>query len=384
MPRHVLAAALLLALPATPLAAQETGAFVTLLGEDTVAIERFERTSDGLRIVTAVRVPRTRLVVYDVRLDDAGRATRIVATQHDPAAGPSSAALERATYAFENGGVRIEDTDDGEPRVRTAAAPMGALPFIEMIHWPFELAISRVDTDSVVVPMLGGTRVQEFRLERTGPRSFDLVHPFRGTMTVVTSGQGDIVSLDASQTTRKLRVERVADVDVAALAREYAARDARGEALGPLSGRGEDVGEIGGATIAVDYGRPAKRGRVIFGGLVPWGEVWRTGANEATHLTTDRDLVLGGTPVPAGRYTLFTIPEPDGWTLIVNRRVDIGGTSYDVEHDFARIPMRTRALDETVELFTIDVVAGAGAGAGELRLTWDTTEAWVPVEAPGS
>jgi hypothetical protein len=129
------------------------------------------------------------------------------------------------------------------------------------------------------------------------------------------------------------------------------------------------------ASLVVDYGRPAKRGREIFGALVPWGEVWRTGANRATHLTTDRDLLIGGTAVPAGSYTHFTIPRAEGWTLIVNRRTDITGTA----HDPARIPMQTRSLPAVVEDFTV-VVDEQGSA---LRLQWDRLEAFVPIQAAG-
>ena len=146
--------------------------------------------------------------------------------------------------------------------------------------------------------------------------------------------------------------------------------------MGELSGRGEASGTIGRAHISVDYGVPKKRGRDIFGALVPYGEVWRTGANRATHLVTDRDLVIGGTPVPAGTYTLFTVPGPERWTLIVNRRTDIGGTSHDPAHDLARIPMEVRRLPDVVEDFTVVVDP-----AGFLRLRWDRTEAAVEVTA---
>jgi hypothetical protein len=110
---------------------------------------------------------------------------------------------------------------------------------------------------------------------------------------------------------------------------------------------------------------------------VPYGQVWRTGANRATHFTTDRDLVIGGTAVPAGSYTLFSIPAAQGWTLIVNRRTEINGTSYDAAHDLARIPMQTRVLSAPVEDFTIRVDP-EGSG-GLLRLQWDRTEAFVPI-----
>ncbi len=133
---------------------------------------------------------------------------------------------------------------------------------------------------------------------------------------------------------------------------------------------------IGGAQILVDYGRPSKRGRVIFGELVPWGQVWRTGANQATHLRTDRDLAFGTTVVPAGTYTLYTIPRQDGWTLLVNAQTGQWGTTHDPARDLYRIAMRVGALAQAVEQFTI-VVAPEGRG-GVLRLQWDATEASIP------
>jgi hypothetical protein len=113
---------------------------------------------------------------------------------------------------------------------------------------------------------------------------------------------------------------------------------------------------------------------------VPWGTVWRTGANEATHLATTADLVLGTgrdtLAVPAGRYTLFSIPERTGGVLIVNRQTGQTGTSYDAARDLGRVPLTARALPSSVERFTI-VVDEAGAG-GRLRLQWERTELVVP------
>jgi hypothetical protein len=219
--------------------------------------------------------------------------------------------------------------------------------------------------------MLQGRGTGDFTFIPEGGDRLTLRHPYRGTMDVRRARNGGIASLDAGNTTRALTVERVGSVPFAELARRYAGRP-----VGELSGRGEAIGTVGGGNVVVDYGVPKKRGREIFGGLVSFGEVWRTGANRATHITTQRDLMFGDTRVPAGEYTLFTIPGPDAWTLIVNERTGINGTGYDASADFARIPMRVRSLDQTVEDFTI-VVDDA------LRLRWDRTEAYVPLRPAG-
>jgi hypothetical protein len=192
---------------------------------------------------------------------------------------------------------------------------------------------------------------------------------------------GRLLALDASRTTRALSVERTAPPDIDALARDFAARDARGAGIGELSGRGEVVATIASAEIVVDFGRPLKRGRPIFGALVPWEQLWRTGANRATHLSTTRDLRVGEHVIPAGTYTLFTIPRPDRWTLIVNRRTDINGLAHDPAHDLLRLDMHVRSLAQPVETFTI-LVEPEGNG-GVLRLRWDTTEAYLPFRVAG-
>ncbi len=353
------------------------GAFVTRLGDDTLAVERFHYTPSTLDVLAAVRAPSTQLIRYRGQFDRDGNLRSLRVTEYDPSNPPSAggATIGGALFTYGEDGVEIEGRNErGEYQFTVEAGP-DALPFIEMIHWPFEIAlVRRMAGTGEELQMLAGRRALPFRLVPLDDGRMEIQHPFRGTMDVVVDGTGHIITLDAANTTRKLTVERVPDLDIAALARDFARRDAAGAAIGALSGRGEAVGTIGGATVVVDYGVPKKRGRDIFGALVPFDEVWRTGANRATHLTTDRDLVIGGTRLPAGSYTLFSIPGPDEWTLIINSATDITGTAHDPATDFARVPMRVRSLDGTVEDFTIEVDE-----AGFLRMRWDRTEAYVPV-----
>ncbi|MGQ0712289.1 MAG: DUF2911 domain-containing protein [Gemmatimonadaceae bacterium] len=147
-----------------------------------------------------------------------------------------------------------------------------------------------------------------------------------------------------------------------------------------LSPRDSAAHTIGDARLVIDYGRPSKRRREIFGSLVPYGAVWRTGANQATHLRSDRDVMIGSVRVPRGTYTLWTIPNHTGWTLIVNRQTGQWGTEYDPSQDLGRIPMEVASLDTPVEQFTI-ALASKGDGAGLLSLSWDTTQASVPIRS---
>jgi membrane dipeptidase len=357
------------------------GAFVTRLGDDTLAVENFRFSAGSFQVTAVTRVPRTQLVRYRGELDRQGNLQSLLVLEYDPMNPPSAGGQPTggAQYTFGGDGVRVEGQNAQGPFNYTVESTAAAIPFFETIHWPFELALVRqaAGVGEGSVPMIVGRRAMPFGLTPLGEGRVEIRHPFRGTMAVDVDANGRIRALDASGTTRKLLVDRTDALDVTALARDYARRDGSGGGIGALSGRAEATGEIEGATIVVDHGVPHRRGREIFGRLVPFGEVWRTGANRATHLTTDADLVVAGTRIPAGSYTLFTIPGAEVWTLIINSATGITGTAYDPATDFARVPMQVRTLEETVEDFTIEVDP-----AGYLRMRWDRTEAYIPVQRP--
>jgi hypothetical protein len=147
----------------------------------------------------------------------------------------------------------------------------------------------------------------------------------------------------------------------------------------PLSPRDSVSLSLDTTTVGVQYSRPSMRGRKIFGGLVPWDQVWRTGANEATHFRTTSDLLFGGVPVPRGTYTLWTIPRPSGWQVIVNRQTGVWGTRYDPRQDLARLDARAEGTAAAESLFTI-VLDRTGPSTGLLRLVWENTVVSVPFE----
>ncbi len=138
-------------------------------------------------------------------------------------------------------------------------------------------------------------------------------------------------------------------------------------------------GVIAGKKITIDYGRPYVKGRKIYGGLVPFGQVWRTGADEATTLNTPGDLMMGRIHVPAGTYSLFTIPGEKEWTLILNKTAkQWGAFKYDESQDLGRTTMKVEKLAQPVEQLTITIVPGSG-NQGSLRIAWENTAAVAPI-----
>ncbi len=129
--------------------------------------------------------------------------------------------------------------------------------------------------------------------------------------------------------------------------------------------------------ITVRYGQPSKNGRVIFGELVPYGKVWRTGANEATEITFSKNVTFGGQPVSAGTYTLFTIPETDKWTVILNSVTgQWGAYNYDKHKDknVLTTQIEPRTLESVVEKLTFEIDS---QGIG---MAWDNVKIFIPVE----
>jgi hypothetical protein len=132
-------------------------------------------------------------------------------------------------------------------------------------------------------------------------------------------------------------------------------------------------GTVDGAKISITYGRPYMKGRKVVGGLIPYASVWRTGADEATTLVTDKALMFGNTHVSAGTFTVYTHASEKGWQLAINKQTGQWGTEYDPKQDLGRVPLTLSKTPSPVEQFTIEI-ADTPAG-GELRLTWDTTQA---------
>jgi len=222
---------------------------------------------------------------------------------------------------------------------------------------------------------LGDAEPWTVEVNRLGRDSMTMILGPLGTFRLRVDEHGSLLGLSGIGTTMQVTVERVrGKLDLGALSKAFAARS-----LGTLSPADSVRATLAGANLAVHYSRPSMRGRAIFGNVVPWNTVWRTGANEATVLETSADLVIAGTSLPAGKYSLWSVPSPDGWKLIVNNNTGQWGTQYDAKHDFARLDMKVERLARPVEQFTIAIEPRSDGQGGVLALEWERTRAWVPL-----
>jgi Protein of unknown function (DUF2911)/Tetratricopeptide repeat len=137
--------------------------------------------------------------------------------------------------------------------------------------------------------------------------------------------------------------------------------------------------DFGLSSIELSYSRPGVKGRKVFGDLVPFGKVWRTGANNATTITFDDDVMVGDTKVPAGKYGLLTIPDKDNWTIIITKQLDVTSpAAYKQENDIARVNVKSMSMKDKMETFTMDF-ANIQASRCELHIMWENTAVVVPI-----
>jgi hypothetical protein len=364
-------------------APNDTAAFLARLGRDTTAVESFVHLRDRIEGRLVTRAPRTVLRHYVATMGPQHVMTRLEVATLTPGTPEGTPPVQRMVASFARDTAVIEVRRGDSVQTRRVAL-RGAIPLLAGAWAPAEQLTMhfrslRRESTEVRVYFVGGTLpVSTVPMRRVARDTVEIGLP-TGVVRARIDARGRILGLaGAPGGTQQIVLERLARVDAPALAAEFAARDAQGRGLGPLSPRDTARARVGGANLWVDYSRPSKRSRVIWGGVVPWGEVWRTGANAATQLYTDHDLAMGAVTVPAGTYTLFTIPTPQGVTLIINRQTGQWGTEYHADRDLARLPMRVETLGETVERFTIAVFERPGGG--ELVLEWDTLRATLSFE----
>jgi hypothetical protein len=359
--------------------AQDSGAFVVRLGKDTTSVERFTLTGSRLEVDQAGRAPRTLHRHGVVTLDAGGAVTAVDVVIAKVGAPADAAPLQHLTARFTYDSAYVESRMDTTTRKMSAAVPAGAgvpviSPWVMYDLLSMRLAAGKADSLHVPIYYLGGPQLSWVALRKLGRDSIDIEGEFDRYHASV-DAKGRLQAVRPIHGTQQFSVDRVATLDVAAYATDWAAREQQGGPLGQLSPRDTVTTRAAGATLWVDYGRPSVRGRTIFGTVVPWDTVWRTGANAATQFRTDKALAFGSVIVPAGFYTLWTIPSQHGWTLVFNSQTGQWGTEHDASKDLYRVPMTDEWNRNVTEQFLIHVAPDDQGG--QIHFAWDHTVAGV-------
>jgi hypothetical protein len=361
--------------------------FIARLGRDTISVERVTRRGNTVTIDGVDRFPRVRQRHTEIALRDDGGIERLVMDIRTPSEPENQ--RERHVVADVTRDSVLITKRDGTGAKRWAFATAGGMA---MAHVPqmyslydlyFAAALRRAEaakrnaSDTVqmrqfyidrefdrfplhrgVVRVMGGDRAEISHdwLSGTGEATFDSTHR--------------LLTYSGHRTTYRVDVARVTDsLDLEAIGARFASAEMRSGGATQLSVRDTMRASIGSATFTVDYSRPLARGRTLLGAVIPYDRVWRTGANAATQFTTSSPITLAGIDVPAGMYTLWTIPRADRVELIVNKQTGQWGTGYGRAHDLGKGSMTSDSLSTPVEKFTISI-AGSDARRGTLAMEW--------------
>lgn len=395
MKRLVPAALALLACNQT--APVERYGFVARLGRDTVSVESVTRQGNRVTSDAVDRFPRVRRRHTEIELGADGGIRHLVMDVHTPSEPPEQ--RERHVVADVTADSVHLTKEDRTGRKAYAFATQGgiAMAHVPQMYSLYELYFAAALKRAAAATRAAGDTVQmrQFYIDR----EFDRFPLHRGVVRSLGDGRAEIehdwlagtgeATLDSAyrllaysgaRTTYQVDVRRVATPpDVRAVADSFEALETRGGGVHQLSVRDTVRATIGGATFTVDYGRPLARGRVLLGEVIPYDRVWRTGANAATQFTTSAPITLAGLAVPAGSYTLWTIPHAKGVELVVNRQTGQWGTGYGPAHDLGRVPMKADTVAAPVERFTI-AIDSTGARRGTLTMAWGPFRWTAPVE----
>ncbi|MBA2293076.1 MAG: DUF2911 domain-containing protein [Gemmatimonadales bacterium] len=357
--------------PVDPTGPTEQYGFVTVLGADTVGAEQVTRSADAMISESVDRWPLVRFRHTEYAISPDGRLTRMTMAVSTPSGATPVERWRkvRARFAEDSVHVTIEDSSGITGRSFATAGAL-VVPHISMQYAPIEFAIASAIKRAAATGRAGDTLLfRQFypdrdvgprfvlhcgRVIRTNSGRVELRHDWlAGTADVTIDSSGRMLTYSGQRTTYKVLVTRTAappDIDAI---RASLAADERQRGPAPLSVRDTARVEVGSALLLVDYGRPLRRGRMLLGNVIGFDQVWRTGANEATHFTTSSPITIAGLNVPAGSYTLWTMPHADGVELIVNRQTGQWGTSYDPTQDLGRVPMQHEEVGQSIEAFTI-------------------------------
>lgn len=358
-------------------AAQESGAYVLTLGVDTTSVERYTRTKDRLEVDQVGRSPRVlrRKFAYDYRNGAIDKVSMVVTP-------PGADAPTQVLEAKRDGdSLRVSTRTGNAPAVASAVAIQpGTIVLARSSPWAVlegeiqKLVRSRADTLGGTAYYLGAANTDRYLVKKLGRDSVSVWVSTGDLSHARIDKAGRVLGVRPLAGTFQVALTRPATLDVDAMATAYRAREQGGTSLGMLSPRDTVRTTLpGGGTLVIDYGSPAKRGRVVFGGVVPYGEVWRTGANAATQLKVDRALEIAGHPVPAGGYTLWTIPGAAGWKLVVNSETGQWGTAHRADRDLFTADMKVSSLPQVAERFRISIEPTATGGL--VHMDWDLTRA---------
>jgi hypothetical protein len=370
--------------------------FLTTLGRDTISVDNISRQGNTLTSDEVDRFPVVRIRHTVVDLTDNGSIRHLVMDIHTPSEPPGQ--RDRKVVADVTGNkLHLSKTDSTGTVNRDFSTGGIVVAHVQQMYSLYELYFAAALKQAAASKLAVGKPVQmrQFYIDREFDRfplgdvtvkpldsgKIEVTHDWlSGTGEATMDSAGNMISYTGARTTYDVRVQRLGALpDVKSIADRWGAKETQGGNVRSLSVRDSVRTQIGNSILTVDYSRPLQRGRTLLGGIIPYDRVWRTGANAATQFTTSAPIRLAGMQIPAGSYTLFTAPHPNGVDLIVNKQTGEWGTEYRSSLNLGMSRITSEVATAPVEAFTISILPG-DKRHGTLVLEWGSFRWSAPIE----
>jgi hypothetical protein len=234
---------------------------------------------------------------------------------------------------------------------------------------PFWTRYSPPVRDSFTSQHMWWSKPKTYVIKRPDQKTMRVGSTLMGFLTLDLDDRGNLKSINGIGSSLNVIGHVFPYRDMDSTIKAFALREHLSGSIGPNNKSDSVIASINSTNVKIYYNKPSMRGRQIFGSVVPYNRFWRTGANQATLFRIDKPIYFNEKELPAGRYSIFTLPKEEGWTLMFNKDVGIWGTDYDPNHDALRVPMKVESLNEPVELMTIDIRPIDGGGV--LTIRWE-------------
>ena len=358
----------------------EPRAFVTTLGVDTTSVEVYVRTARVIEGTLVERVPVTRMTEYRVDIAEDGSFSALSWTTESPSTNADGPARQGGLVTVEGDSALVVREGGQNPGTSSVAVPDATILTLGRTAasaFAFEEVANQLLGGAGSIVILGptGRAAAENNAKVVAGDTVSMDY-FGQSRRAWTDGAGQLLGISGAGTTNSSETRRVEPFLVGDMADRWGAMDAAGMGMGTPSPAATTQVTVDGADLEVNYSQPAKRSRDIWGGLVPDGSIWRTGANAATHFTTSRDISIAGNDLPAGTYTLWSMYADGDFALIVNEQTNQWGTAHDPAYDLFSASMTSESLSDVQERFVIGIDDTDDGGV--ITLTWDTLRWSVP------
>lgn len=356
---------------------KDSGYLIYTLGTDTTMIGHYQINRDSFEMTVLVRSP---LEVHKLKgsLFSTGECKYVEGYAYKPEIGKDSLLLQTYKLFTRNDSTFTEQSMGGNASLFGYAGRgmlhLGIYPYVFFNPLYAQYAPVKPGDSLRSYHLLFGSK-DPVTIKRINKNTVTIGGSMMGKFTIYLNEKGKPNSIDAIGSSWNVKGKIFPYLNIDSVIQTEAIRAQQYGVLPQLNKADSVQAKIGSTIIKINYSRPSMRSRVIFGEVVPWNRFWRTGANAATKLRLSAPILFQDKELPAGDYSIFTIPAKNGWTMMFNKEANIWGTQYNPANDVLRVPMQVEQLKEPVELMTIEVLPVNGGGA--INVVWEKTKASV-------